>query len=144
VRHRPAPNCVPYRAPEISVSGDPERRLRGCPITPTPRLSSIAGCWHRGGWGLAGWNVEPNQPEIIGPWFLWKLIVDQQHQHNGYRAAIVRLVADLVRAEGANELLTSYTEGPGDPGPFYRRLGFVPTGDGGINGEAILALGLHR
>lgn len=63
---------------------------------------------------------------MIGPWFLWKLIVDQQHQHNGYRAAIVRLVADLVRAEGANELLTSYTEGPGDPGPFYRRLRFVP------------------
>jgi diamine N-acetyltransferase len=38
--------------------------------------------------------------------------------------------------------LTSYTEGDGEPGPFYRRLGFAPTGERDIEGEVILALAL--
>jgi diamine N-acetyltransferase len=43
-------------------------------------------------------------------------------------AEAVRPVAELVRAEGATELLTSYVPLPGGPAGFYERLGFVPTG----------------
>jgi hypothetical protein len=28
------------------------------------------------GFVMLSWNVPPNPPEIIGPWYLWKLIVD--------------------------------------------------------------------
>ena len=55
---------------------------------------------------------------------------------------MVRLVGDIVRREGAAALLTSYTEGEGDPGPFYEKLGFSPTGDRDDNNEVILALDL--
>ena len=47
---------------------------------------------------MLSWDVTPNPPRIIGPWFLWKLIIDERHQRRGYRRAALRLVADAVRA----------------------------------------------
>ena len=31
------------------------------------------------GFVMVSWNVEPQPPEIIGPWVLWKLLIDQRH-----------------------------------------------------------------
>jgi diamine N-acetyltransferase len=92
------------------------------------------------GFVMVSWNVEPQPPEIIGPWFLWKLLIDERHQGRGYGSAVVRQVAQLVRAEGATELLTSYEPGEGGPAGFYDQLGFVPTGELDVNGEVILRL----
>ena len=50
---------------------------------------------------------------------------------------------ELVRAEGAAELLTSYVPGPGGPAGFYERPGFVPTGDLDEDGEVIMRLALR-
>jgi len=94
------------------------------------------------GFVMISWNVEPEPPELIGPWFLWKLIIDERYQGRGYGAAVIRQIAQVVRAEGATELLTSYTPGDGGPGGFYERLGFVPTGELDQDGEIILRLGL--
>jgi diamine N-acetyltransferase len=94
------------------------------------------------GFVMLSWNVTPVPPNIIGPWFLWKLIVDRQQQGRGYGAEIVNQVAAIVRAEGASELLTSYMPGEGGPGGFYERVGFVPTGDLDGDGEIILRLAL--
>ena len=60
----------------------------------------------------------------------------------GYGREAIRLLAEIVSANGAAELLTSCV--PGDDGPerFYRRLGFEPTGDHDEKGEVILALEL--
>jgi diamine N-acetyltransferase len=92
------------------------------------------------GFLMLSWNVIPDPPRIIGPWFLWKLLIDERHQGRGYGRDAVRLVADVVRANGAAELLTSCV--PGDDGPelFYRRIGFTPTGELAENSEIILAL----
>jgi GNAT superfamily N-acetyltransferase len=92
------------------------------------------------GFVMLSWNVAPQPPEIIGPWFLWKLLIDQRHQRRGYGAEVVRQIADLVRAEGATELLTSYVPDEKGPAEFYRRLGFVPTGELDGNGEIIVRL----
>ena len=94
------------------------------------------------GFVMVSWNAEPQPPEIIGPWFLWKLIIDERYQGRGYGAEVVRQVVELVRAEGAAELLTSYVPEPGGPAGFYERLGFVPTGDLDENGEVIVRLAL--
>jgi diamine N-acetyltransferase len=88
------------------------------------------------------WNAEPDPAEIIGPWFLWKLLIDERYQRRGYGAEVVRQIAELVRAEGAAELLTSYVPQPGGPAGFYKRLGFVPTGDVDEAGEVIMRLAL--
>jgi diamine N-acetyltransferase len=94
------------------------------------------------GFVMVSWNVEPQPPEIIGPWFLWKLLIDQRYQGRGYGREVVRQVAELVRAQGAIELLTSYVPQAGGPAGFYERLGFVPTGDRDDNGEIIVGLAL--
>ena len=94
------------------------------------------------GFVMISWDVTPAPPSIIGPWFLWKLLIDSRYQKRGYGRAAVDEIASIVRGEGATELLTSYVEGDGDPGGFYERLGFTPTGERDANNEVILALQL--
>jgi diamine N-acetyltransferase len=95
------------------------------------------------GFVMISWNVRPRPPEIIGPWFLWKLLIDERYQGRGYGTGVVRHIAELVRAEGATELLTSYVPDDDGPAGFYQRLGFVPTGELDQEGEVIVRLGLH-
>ncbi len=68
--------------------------------------------------------------DILGPYYLWRLLVDERFQGRGYGAATIdAIVAYLRTRPGAEVLLTSCT--PGDEGPqrFYERYGFVPTGE---------------
>jgi GNAT superfamily N-acetyltransferase len=95
------------------------------------------------GFVMLSWNVEPQPPDILGPWFLWKLLIDHRHQGKGYGQEVVRQIVELVRAQGATELLTSYEPGEGGPAGFYAHLGFVPTGDTDPSGEIVLRRIVH-
>lgn len=95
------------------------------------------------GFVMLSWNVPPGRPGILGPYFLWRLLIDARHQGRGLGRAVLTQVADLVRADGATELLTSYQPGPGGPEPFYRGFGFRPTGEVD-DGEIVLRLDLTR
>jgi GNAT superfamily N-acetyltransferase len=92
------------------------------------------------GFVMLSWDVEPQPPEIHGPWFLWKLLIDHRYQGKGYGQEVVRQVVELVRDQGATELLTSHVPGEGGPAGFYARLGFVPTGELDPEGEVLLRL----
>ena len=94
------------------------------------------------GFVMLSWNVTPEPPRIIGPWFLWRLLIDVEHQGRGYGREAVRLVADIARENGASELLASHGVGEGGPKRFYRRVGFRPTGELAEKGEVIVALDL--
>ena len=94
------------------------------------------------GFVMLSWDVVPQPPTIIGPWFLWKLLIDGRGQGRGYGTETVRQVARIVRDAGATELLTSFVPEEGGPGPFYEGLGFTPTGELDENGEIILRLDL--
>jgi diamine N-acetyltransferase len=76
---------------------------------------------------MLSWNVT-EQPGIRGPYFLWRQLVGADYQGRGHGTAILDEVVALIRADGAQELLTSYVPGEGCPEPFYRGYGFVPTG----------------
>ena len=39
------------------------------------------------------------------------------------------LIARIVATPNAEELITSHLEGPGNPGPFYLKVGFEYTGE---------------
>ena len=93
------------------------------------------------GFVMLSWNVTP-QPGVVGPYFLWRLLVGAGHQGRGYGSAILNEVVALLRADGAAELFTSYVPGEGSPEPFYRGFGFVPTGETDEDGEVILRLEL--
>jgi diamine N-acetyltransferase len=87
------------------------------------------------GFVMLSWNVVP-APGIFGPWFLWRLLIDERHQRRGYGRAALESIVEIVRAEGATELLTSYQPGEGEPWPFYEKFGFRPTG--ALDGSEIL------
>ena len=73
---------------------------------------------------------EPVPDDMVGPYFLWKLIVDAEHQRGGYGTAIIDAVVDYLRDRpGADVLYVSAGQGEGSPQPFYERYGFVPTGE---------------
>ena len=61
--------------------------------------------------------------------FLWRLLVDARHQGRGIGTRALRLVGERLAAEGDSVLKTSWVDAPGGPEGFYRKLGFVPTGE---------------
>jgi diamine N-acetyltransferase len=91
------------------------------------------------GFVMLSWNVPPGRPGVLGPYFLWRLLIDARHQGRGCGRAALALVAGLVRADGATELLTSHQPDDDGPGPFYRKYGFRPTGEVD-HGEIVLRL----
>jgi diamine N-acetyltransferase len=94
------------------------------------------------GFVMLSWNVTP-APGIRGPWYLWRLLVDERHQHRGYGRAALARVVERIQAAGATELFTSYQPGAGEPWPFYEGFGFRPTGELD-DGEIVLKLDLVR
>jgi diamine N-acetyltransferase len=84
-------------------------------------------------------GVPPGNPELIGPYYLWRLLLDLDHQGRGYGTASLDLVCDYVRSRGGGALMTSAV--PGDTGPtsFYLKYGFELTGDV-VDGEPLLRL----
>ena len=87
-------------------------------------------------------DVLEADPTLVGPYFLWRLLIDERRQRTGYGTATLDAVADYVRSRGGTELLTSYHIGEGGPAPFYERYGFVPTGRI-TEGEPVLRLPLR-
>jgi diamine N-acetyltransferase len=107
--------------------------------------------WHRAvyandepvGFVMISDNAPPGDPEILGPYFLWRLLIDARHQGRGYgRAAIEEVLAYVRTRPAAEELLTSVAAGEeGSPMGFYLRLGFIDTGVD-HEGERVLRLPL--
>jgi diamine N-acetyltransferase len=87
-------------------------------------------------------DVLDADPTLVGPYFLWRLLIDASKQRKGYGTATVDAVVEYVRTRGGTHLLVSYTPGEGSPGPFYERHGFVPT-ERIVEGEPVMRLDLR-
>lgn len=85
--------------------------------------------------------------EVEGPdyiaHYLWKLIIDKDHQRQGYGTATLDLIAAYFRERGLMEMWTTAGEGEGGPIPFYERYGFERTGDIVFDNEVLLRLALR-
>lgn len=86
-------------------------------------------------------NAPPGDPDVLGPYFLWRLLVDHRFQGLGYGRAILDRIVEYVRTRpGATELLTSVHPGEADsPMGFYLRYGFRDAGFD-HDGERVLRL----
>jgi diamine N-acetyltransferase len=72
---------------------------------------------------------EPMDDDLVGPYFLWKLLIDVDEQGKGYGAATVDAVVAYLRTRPtADVLYTSCADGPHSPRGFYLRYGFTDTG----------------
>jgi diamine N-acetyltransferase len=77
--------------------------------------------------------------KIKPEYYLWRLMV---HQGKGFGFEAMKMVVDYVRTlPKAKELFTSYVPKKGDPSPFYRKLGFVDTGEM-MEGEKVMRMEL--
>ena len=95
------------------------------------------------GFAMISDNIpQPMDDDLVGPYFLWKLLIDHRCQGRGYGAATLDAVVDyLATRPGADVLYTSCADGPGSPRGFYLRYGFTDTGRV-MWGENVLALNL--
>lgn len=111
-----------------------------------PRQWSVhdAGSGHLVGFVMISDGIpEPMDEDLVGPYFLWKLLIDAAEQGKGYGAATIDAVIEYLRSRpGADVLYTSCSNGPGSPRGFYLRYGFTDTGRV-MWGENVLALELR-
>lgn len=81
----------------------------------------------------------PDKPE----YYLWRLMIGAAFQGMGYGRQAIALLATYVKSRpNATELLVSHVKDmPGNPGPFYEKLGFDYTGEED-DGELVMRLAL--
>ena len=83
--------------------------------------------------------------DTVGPYYLWRLLIDHCQQGRGYGRATLDAVADYVRGKPNGQvLLTSCRAGEGSPQPFYLRYGFTTTGIVMWDDEDLLSLDLAK
>jgi diamine N-acetyltransferase len=70
--------------------------------------------------------------------YLWRFMIDHDHQKKGHAKQAITLLIKLLRDAGYQRMQTSVVLGHGGPLGFYRSIGFVETGATLTNGERIL------
>jgi RimJ/RimL family protein N-acetyltransferase len=125
---------------EIFAEADEERRAM-----PKPWAVHDAETGAAVGFAMISDNIpQPMDEDLVGPYFLWKLLIDEPFQGRGYGGATVdAVVGYLATRPGADVLYTSCADGPGSPRGFYLHYGFTDTGRR-MWGENVLALDLAR
>jgi len=61
--------------------------------------------------------------------FLWRFMITEPYQGKGYGKRALEKLFQHLKAMGVPQLYTSCGQGEGSPEGFYRKLGFIPTGD---------------
>lgn len=88
-------------------------------------------------------GITVDNPEYVGPYYLWRLLVDHRFQGRGYGTATLDLVVEHIRKRpDARVLLVSHVVGPTSPVTFYQQYGFRLTGEV-HDGEPILEFDLY-
>jgi N-acetyltransferase len=70
------------------------------------------------------------EEEALDSLYVWRLMIDFQHQGKGYGEQALRLVIDRARTiPGIKSVTLSYVMADGSAKPFYEKLGFRDTGN---------------
>jgi diamine N-acetyltransferase len=81
--------------------------------------------------------------DLVGPYFLWRLLIDHRFQGRGYGRATLDSIVDYVRSRPNGTILfVSAAPGEGSPQPFYVHYGFQKTGEVKWEGEELMRLDL--
>ena len=95
--------------------------------------------WHRGvyvgdtpvGFVMISDGIPAARTEYLGPYYLWRLMIDTRWQGRGFGTAALDLVVEHLRTRpDADRLLSSLVPGTvGSPREFYLGYGFRLTGE---------------
>ena len=79
------------------------------------------------------------QDRINSSYSLWRLMIDERFQRQGFGKQTINFILEYVRTlPGATVLLTSCLPSSGSPKKFYEKMGFVDTGNLDEDGEIIM------
>ncbi len=79
--------------------------------------------------------LDKEKPE----YWVWRMMIDKNHQGKGYGKQAMQEVIEFVRTlPNARQLCLSYVPGEGCPAPFYKKVGFVDTGEFDDSGTEII------
>jgi histidinol dehydrogenase len=87
------------------------------------------------------WDARRDPDEPSDQLYVWRLMIDANHQRKGYGARTMRWVIDEARRLGVASVGLSHQTLPGHAGPFYQKLGFRYTGQI-EHGEHVMVLPL--
>ena len=74
------------------------------------------------------WDVRRDPDEPADQLYVWRIMVDANHQRKGYGAKAMHWVIDEARRLGMASVGLSHQDLPGHAGPFYEKIGFRYTG----------------
>jgi len=95
-----------------------------------PRMWSVHDGEDLVGFVMISDNIEDPGDDLIGPYYLWRLLIDEAFQGGGYGSATIDAVVEYLRSRPNAEILwTSCGKGEAGPLPFYLRYGFELVGD---------------
>jgi len=82
--------------------------------------------------------------DVKKQYWIWRFMIDQNHQQKGYGKAAVKQVIDFVKTKpNAQKLMLSFVPEEGGPKVFYEKLGFAENGKVHDNGEVEMELVLR-
>ena len=90
----------------------------------------------------AGFVMCADQTELQEDPWLWRLLVDKSHQGFGVGTFALTSVIERYRDLGMQRVLTAWHLGEGNAGDFYKRFGFIETGEK-IDEEVVAELKLN-
>jgi diamine N-acetyltransferase len=135
----------------LGVTSDQQNYVAGIAESLLEAAATPAACpWYRAvylgrepvGFVMVSDGIPDGYPEYLGPYFLWRLLIDARRQGQGFGTAALDLVVEYVRTRpNARALLTSVVPGPTSPIEFYLGYGFARTGQV-FDGEDVLQLPL--
>jgi diamine N-acetyltransferase len=137
------------------ITGETVRQVTALAVAPdqegyvAPNAVSIAEAyfepkaWFRAiaaGEELVGFAMVYRDPQA-GEFYVWRFMIDARHQGHGYGRRAVELLVEEARRDGVEKVTLSVVPGDRSALEFYKRLGFVETGN--VHGKEIeLALPL--
>ncbi|MEP6666315.1 MAG: GNAT family N-acetyltransferase [Nocardioidaceae bacterium] len=135
----------------LAVTSDQKNYVDGVVESLLEAADTPAACpWYRAvyvrdepvGFVMISDGIPAGHPEYLGPYYLWRLLIDARWQGQGFGTAALDLVVDYVRTHpNAHALPTSVVPGLTSPIGFYLRYGFSRTGQV-FEGEDVLELRL--
>lgn len=82
--------------------------------------------------GFVMLHIDKEKPE----YWVWRFMIAKEHQGKGYgQRAMYETIEFVKTLPGAKELCLSYVPGEGNPSPFYKRMGFLETGEWDDDGK---------
>lgn len=82
--------------------------------------------------GFVMLHIDKVKPE----YWVWRFMIAKEHQGKGYgQRAMQEVIGFVKKLPKAKELCLSYVPGEGNPSPFYKKMGFVETGEWDDDGK---------